>query len=108
MKKYRRPVTGLLIGAAITPLAIASVIPSAGAGHGTYWMAKVLFPYTMLLAGLNDDSITHPMLALGLIQFPIYGLALAMSSVKRTIGILLLVHVVFATLCFSGLLTNFS
>ena len=108
MKKYWRQIAGVLVGVAVTPLAIAASIASAGAGHGTYLAAKLLFPYTMLLSRLNGDTITHPFLGIAFVQFPVYGLVAASFGAKRTLGILFLLHVTCAGLCFSGLLPNFA
>ena len=107
MKKHWRQVMAVLIGLFITPLAIVAAIASAGAGHGTYVMAKLLFPYTMLLSRLNGDIITHPLLALAFVQFPLYGLAAASFNTPRSLGFILLLHAVFAAACFSGALPNF-
>lgn len=59
----------------VTPVALLMALFSAGAGHGSYSIAKILFPYTMLSA----FPITEPFMVLAVIQFPIYGLILAFS-----------------------------
>ncbi len=43
----------------------------AGGGHGTYIPAKIIFPFTMLLANLNNE-IGVIGLIIALIQIPIY------------------------------------
>ena len=98
----------VLIGVAITPFAIAAAIASAGAGHGTYVMAKLLFPYSMLLTRLSGDTLTPPLLGLAFVQFPLYGLVVASFGTKRAFGILSLMHLASAGLCFMSLLPNFS
>ena len=98
----------VLIGVAITPFAIAAAIASAGAGHGTYLLAKLLFPYSMLLTSLSGGTLTPPLLGLAFVQFPLYGLAAASFGTRRALGILSLVHLACAGLCFTGLLPNFS
>ena len=71
-------------------------------------MAKLLFPNTMLLSRLNGDVITHPLLGLAFVQFPLYGLVAASFNTKQALGLTLLIHAVFAAFCFSGVLPNFS
>jgi hypothetical protein len=108
MKKYWRYLAGVSIGAAITPFAVAGAIASAGAGHGNYFLAKLLFPYSMLLTRATGDSITTPLIALAVVQFPVYGLAAASFNTKRFSSYLFALHVIFACLCFSGLLPKFA
>jgi hypothetical protein len=43
----------------------------AGGGHGTYIPAKIIFPFTMLLANLNHE-ISGIGIIIALIQIPIY------------------------------------
>lgn len=43
----------------------------AGGGHGTYIPAKIIFPFTMLLANLNNE-IGLIGLIIAVIQIPIY------------------------------------
>ena len=106
MKNRRRQLTGPLIGAAITPFALAVAVESGGGGHGDYLLAKLLFPYTMLLAGLVG-TITYPLIALALVQFPLYGLAAGSFNARRTAICLLVLHAIVAFLCLSNLLPYF-
>ena len=108
MKKCWRQTAGALIGAVITPFALAGAITSAGAGHGHYLIAKLLFPYSMLLTHLTSDTITQPLIALALIQFPLYGLVAGSFSTRLPLLGLLLLHAASAALCFTGLLPSFS
>lgn len=55
-------------------LAFVSVL-AAGAGHGTYLPARILFPFTMF-STILCGSITTPFIAIGLVQFPLYGFLL--------------------------------
>ena len=63
-------------GVAAGAPAIIVVVALAGAGHGTYFPAALLFPFTMLLA-LWVGTISPPLVALALVQYPVYGLLLA-------------------------------
>jgi hypothetical protein len=55
----------------ITFLCLLVTIMFAGGGHGTYFPAKIIFPFTMLLANLNNE-IGLIGLIIALFQIPIY------------------------------------
>ena len=63
----------VLIGVLVTPIAAVLAIASAGAGHGHYEFARLFFPYSMLLTRLAGDTITPPLMALALAEFPCTG-----------------------------------
>ena len=107
MKKRWRQLSGILIGTVIAPVALLAAIVSADAGHGDFLLAKILFPYSLLLTRLAGDTITDPLIGLALIQFPLYGLAATSFSTARPKVYLLALHTICAILCFSGLLPNF-
>ena len=44
---------------------------STGAGHGTFLIAKVIYPYTMIIAQLHN-IIEVPEIVLAIFQIPIY------------------------------------
>jgi ABC-type sulfate transport system permease subunit len=71
----------------------------------------MLFPYTMLSTAIFD-SITVPFIALAIIQFPLYGVALGYANQKGRFGwVAILLGVVhgLAWLVMSSLATrNFS
>lgn len=73
-----RPAPYLLLALAAEIVALAVAIGAAGGGHGTYLPAKLIFPYTMLLAR-SGDSITSAGIAVALLQFPVYGLMVALA-----------------------------
>jgi len=108
----RKSLTGVAIGVVLTPIAAVLAVVSGGAGHGDYLLARLLFPYTMLLTRLTGDVITVPLVVLALAQFPIYGaiMGVAFSRPSATaISVFVVVsHLVAAGLCFSGMLPNFS
>ncbi len=101
----------MLISLVATPICLFLGITSAGAGHGSYFLAKILFPFTILLAGLFG-SITAPFMLLAVAQFPIYGIVFGAANVKDriipfAIG-LLLAHVIAVAACFLLIGENFS
>ena len=72
----------LLAGTAVGAAATFFAVVLAGGGHGTYYAAKALFPYSMGLTAFTT-SITPPLIVLGLIQFPVYGLAVWLLGKER-------------------------
>lgn len=77
-RKFWIPLIASLI---VTPIALLLGVGSAGAGHGDYRLAMILFPYTMLSTTIFD-SITTPFILLAIIQFPLYGVILGSASEK--------------------------
>src|SRR5690242_17468490 len=83
-----------LISLIVTPVALVLGMMSAGLGHGDYFLAKWLFPYTMLSTVLFG-SITIPFLLLGIAQFPIYGFLVSREKKPfETMMLLGLIHLV--------------
>jgi hypothetical protein len=87
----------------VTPIAALLVVALGGGGHGTYHMAKILFPYTMASTAYTRE-ITMLAAALALLQYPVYGLLLDWGRSKRrglqyaaAVGA---IHVVFVALAF--------
>jgi hypothetical protein len=66
----------------LTPIMLFLGLISAGAGHGDYFLAKILFPYT-LLSTAAFDSIEPPFMFLALIQYPAYGVVIGLANVRR-------------------------
>lgn len=101
----------IIVSIVLTPIALFLGLASAGAGHGNYFVAKLLFPYTMLSTAFLDE-INLFFLILALIQFPLYGCAVAFGVVTERVRIvyLLLValHVLAILICFSVVSENFS
>lgn len=101
----------MVVSLIVTPIALLLGVGSAGAGHGDYRLAMILFPYT-LLSAVIFDSITIPFIILAIIQFPLYGIALGQANEKGcliSMSILLcVVHGVALTAMFLVANENFS
>lgn len=74
----RRWLTPLVVSLLLTPFLIHAGIASAGAGHGDYGMARILFPYTMLSVRWNG-VITPFHVGVAVAQWPLYGLILSLA-----------------------------
>ena len=61
-----------------TPAALILAVVEAGAGHGSYFFARLFFPYTMLSTHAFG-SITVPFMVLACLQTPLYGVLLAFA-----------------------------
>jgi hypothetical protein len=76
----------------------------AGAGHGSYALAKVLFPFAMLAAVIGH-SIGLISILLACVQFPIYGLVIGnrfrTSSFRESAIWIVLIHFAVATVVFA-------
>lgn len=104
---------GLAAGLLATVPAVVLAVASGGAGHGHYSLARLFYPYTMLLTRLAGDSITPPLVALALAQFPLYGAAIGLASPRKRllgtiVGTISTVHVMACCACFGGAIPNFS
>lgn len=101
----------LVVSLIATPFFLLAAVASAGAGHGSYSLAKILFPFTML-STLVFGSIIAPAIALAVLQFPFYGFILGRANVKGSFGTwlapLLLIHILAVTACFILIGDNFS
>lgn len=99
-----------IISLAATPICLFLGIASAGAGHGDYFFAKVLFPFTMLSA-VVFNSITFPFILPAIVQFPIYGIVFGLANSKNKLVVsiagVLIVHLLAIFACFLFLGENF-
>jgi len=102
------PVAAFLV---LTPFLLLLGLASAGAGHGNYLMAKILFPLTML-STIALDRIADPFLWLAVMQYPIYGVILGIASLKgrlsRALRIILAIHGIAAFASLIAVSKNFS
>lgn len=76
--KFWKPVIYSLIA---TPVCLILAFLFASAGHGNYFLVKLLFPYTML-STLIFGSITIPFIILAIAQIPFYGLVFGAANAK--------------------------
>src|ERR1051326_330702 len=100
---FWKPIIASLIA---TPICLFLGLASAGAGHGDYILATILFPYSILLIfafGLMLPPFITVTLAI--IQFPTYGIILGFAKEKKQIRswavLLLAVHVLAVIAGFS-------
>jgi hypothetical protein len=103
--------TPLIISLVATPICLLLGIASGRAGHGDYFLAKLLFPFTML-STIPFGSITVPFILLAVAQFPAYGMILGRANEKgkfmHAAVVMLAVHVLAAASCLMWVGENFS
>ncbi len=96
----------------INPLALIVAVWSGGVGHGDYFLAKILYPYTMLSTHLLGDMITLPFAIFALLQMPIYGSIFSFSVKKHGFmvlrAIVVICHLAAVFCCFHFPMPNFS
>ena len=100
---------GAAAGVVAELLALVLAFISAGAGHGSYIGVRLLFPFSSLLI-LVEGGFGPLGLAIGLLQYPVYGacLAVALATQRyRVVAMLLATHVIAVVVCFSGVLSDF-
>lgn len=92
-----------LISLIATPILFFLIVLLTGGGHGTYFPAKLLFPYSAVSA-LLTGKVTTPFIIFSLFQFPTYGLVLGIANKRNYFTItaifLFLLHFVAVVLCF--------
>ncbi|MER9405624.1 hypothetical protein NKI36_16450 [Mesorhizobium caraganae] len=96
---------GFLVGLGITPIAFFLALYSAGAGHGDYVLARLLYPIPMLATLLTNTTITGLSIGLAALQFPAYGAARGRRFRWLALGV---IHGVAIIAAFSGALASFS
>jgi hypothetical protein len=103
IERVKRVWTPLFLGLLSTPFCLLVALESAGAGHGDYFWAKVIYPYTMLSAVLLG-SIAIPFALFAVLQLPMYGLVLSIAWLKNRLGlaalILFALHALTVLACF--------
>ena len=100
-----------LIFFVLTPIMLFLGLMSAGAGHGDYFLAKVLFPYTLLSTAVFDH-IASPFIWVAGVQYPVYGLLMGLANIPRKLtlagGVLAFVHALAVVGAFAFANPNFS
>ena len=99
----KKKIIGLVLGLILTPVALFFAVASAGAGHGDYVLARVLFPLTILSTHLTE-SIGVVGFTIACVQFPLYGWLLGSAAhVKKKAPLLFIpaIHGVFVGLSFA-------
>jgi hypothetical protein len=99
----RRTWPFVVVSIVLTPLLLYVALASAGAGHGSYFWAKVLFLYT-ILAAKAVNSVTPALEGLAVAQVPIYGLLVGLGAkAARLLAVivgLVVIHTVVVAACF--------
>jgi hypothetical protein len=85
----------IAIGSFVGAISAFIAVSAAAAGHGTYLPAAVLFPFSLGLA-FWAGSITAPLVALALAQFPVYGVLIGRWGFTRPSAALVGCHVLAA------------
>jgi hypothetical protein len=67
-----------------------------GGGHGFFWPAKIVYPYSMIISVLNNQ-IGVLAIIIAVIQVPIYGIVI-IKKPKLTL-LILGIHTVSAIIC---------
>ena len=104
-------VVGLASGVLVAVPAAMAAVASGGAGHGDYVAARALFPAPMLSTLLEGGTVGAFSIAVGLLQFPIYGALLGWSIARKNYlpaVVVTLAHIIAASVCFAGALPNLS
>lgn len=89
-----------------TPFCLLAGWTSAGAGHGDYILATILFPFTMLLFGFSDSFTASVSLGVipAIVQFPLYGIILGLANLKNrldvSLAVILVTHILAIFACF--------
>ncbi len=107
----RSSLIGAGAGACATLPALVAAFMSAGAGHGDYIAARLLFPFSMLLSWVEGGGVGPLGMMAGLLQFPLYGVLVARASKTgpdRAAIVAAAAHLTAVIACFGGLLPNFA
>lgn len=101
----------ILVSIVLTPVALVLGLFSVGAGHGDYFLAKILFPFTML-STVFTGGITDFFFLVAALQLPFYGLIIAVGIKLNKSAFfargLLAVHIIAVILCFCFVGDHFS
>jgi O-antigen ligase len=86
----------IFVIALTTFLILIFVVLSMGGGHGFFWPAKIIYPYSMIIGVLNNQ-IEALSIIIAVIQIPIYGIIISKKS--KWIFLILGIHIISAVIC---------
>ena len=104
-------VVGFALGVVVGVPAIIAAVVSGGAGHGGYGGGRGLFPAPIVVTLVPRRSGRGYSSAVALLQFPIYGAIVGWSIAHKSWVppvMILVAHMIAASVCFAGMLPNFS
>ncbi len=92
----------------VTPVFLFITVLTAAGGHGSYMPAKILFPWTMAATAFTDGAITQPLVAMAIVQYPLYGIMLdwARAAARLRLGMLAIAGVHFVAVAVAFLISN--
>jgi hypothetical protein len=90
----------------ITLILLVIVVFSMGGGHGTFLLAKVIYPITMLIAILTKNGIGVLPTIIAIAQIPIY--ALIITKKPKWKYYLIGIHLILAIICLNLTTETFS
>jgi hypothetical protein len=104
MNRTSRMLWGFVVGVAVTPITAYLALLSTGGGHGDYIVVHALYPFTLLILPYVAGSLFAPIVvAIGLLQFPVYGTVVAAAPTRRwqvcRAVIVCVIHLVAVYLC---------
>jgi hypothetical protein len=114
LNRSRKFIILLLAGIAVMPIAIVLSVASGGGGHGNYVLARIFFPFSMLLTLIPSDARIAAIIIVSFVQYPIYGFALGRSAARsnvafaRTAMLIAALHAMAVVICFTGVLRSYS
>ncbi|WP_203256761.1 hypothetical protein [Hyunsoonleella ulvae] len=79
-----------------TILVLTFIVLSMGGGHGFFWPAKIVYPYSMIISVLNNQ-IGILAIIIAIVQVPIYGILMTKKP-KWTI-LIFGIHIISAIIC---------
>lgn len=86
-----------------TPLLALFALLTGGAGHGVYIFIKLLYPYSVLIAGAMNGEHAEFVFLTGLFLYILYGIVLTVAkrkgNEKRILRIICFIHAVAFVLC---------
>jgi len=82
IRAMKQALGGAVLGLGAMILLMVIAVMAAGGGHGTYLLAKVFFPFSML-AAMRSGQIGFDPLALAVLQCAGYGAVIGATSKRR-------------------------